>query len=142
MLLVKTKLKLSDINGIGLFADEFIPKGTIVWQYDLIIDRLYHREELQFISKPARKMLDHYGYTNDYDDIILCGDDARFFNHAFIPNCFEQPSPGGTAPTLAMRDIQKGEEMTIDYTSFDTSYKNKLKWLNDERKPKRKKSKR
>ncbi len=142
MLMVKTKLKVSPINEIGLFADEFIPKGTIVWQYDMIIDRLYHKDELKFVSKPARKMLDHYGYTNEYNDIILCGDDARFFNHSFIPNCFEQYSPGGTSPTLAMRDIQRGEEMTIDYTTFDNSYKEKLK-MNDQkkniRKPKRKK---
>ena len=33
MLLVKTKIKSSEIAGIGLFADEFIPKGTCTWRF-------------------------------------------------------------------------------------------------------------
>lgn len=33
MLLIKTKIGPSKINGIGLFADEFIPKGTSVWRF-------------------------------------------------------------------------------------------------------------
>lgn len=32
MLIVKTKLGLSNINEIGLFADEDIPRGTIIWK--------------------------------------------------------------------------------------------------------------
>ena len=30
---VKTIIKESDIHGIGLFADEFIPKGTKIWEF-------------------------------------------------------------------------------------------------------------
>lgn len=33
MLLIKTKLDLSKIHGVGLFADEFIAKGTKIWEY-------------------------------------------------------------------------------------------------------------
>lgn len=33
MLLVKTALKLSAIAGYGLFADEDIAEGTLIWQY-------------------------------------------------------------------------------------------------------------
>ena len=32
MLLVKTKIGPSEIDGIGLFADQFIPRGTLVWE--------------------------------------------------------------------------------------------------------------
>lgn len=33
MLLVKTRLGISSIHGIGLFADELIPKGTVTWRF-------------------------------------------------------------------------------------------------------------
>ncbi len=33
MLLVKTHLGKSKINGIGLFADEFISKGKVIWKF-------------------------------------------------------------------------------------------------------------
>ncbi len=32
MLLVKTQLKNSRIHGVGIFADEDIPKGTAIWR--------------------------------------------------------------------------------------------------------------
>ena len=32
MLLVKTYLNKSKINGIGLFAKEFISRGAVVWE--------------------------------------------------------------------------------------------------------------
>ena len=38
MLLVKTKLNISPIHGIGLFAVEFIPAKTIVWKFHPAID--------------------------------------------------------------------------------------------------------
>ena len=34
MLLVKTTLRPSEVHGLGLFADEFIPKGIAIWRFD------------------------------------------------------------------------------------------------------------
>ena len=33
MLYVKTKIGQSKIHGMGLFADQFIKKGTIIWKF-------------------------------------------------------------------------------------------------------------
>jgi hypothetical protein len=38
MLLVKTRLGQSLISGIGLFADQFIPKDTIIWKFTEGVD--------------------------------------------------------------------------------------------------------
>lgn len=38
MLLVKTKIGPSKISGIGLFADQFIKKGTTIWKFQHSID--------------------------------------------------------------------------------------------------------
>ena len=44
MLLVKTKIGPSKIAGIGLFADEFIAKGTPVWKFEPGFDLEIPRE--------------------------------------------------------------------------------------------------
>ncbi len=55
MLLIKTYLDTRKIlhAGIGLFAGEFIPKGTIVWKFDEGIDMLFTDEE--FSNAPETK---------------------------------------------------------------------------------------
>ena len=40
MLLVRTYLDRSAIHGIGLFAAERIPKGTVLWRLEPSIDLL------------------------------------------------------------------------------------------------------
>ncbi len=100
MLLVKTYLDRSAIHGIGLFAGERIRKGTVIWRRSPEIDLL-----LTALGK-----------------FVLCGDDARFFNHADAPNCHDIPDEGG-GPTVAARDIEAGEELTSDYASFDANHR-------------------
>ncbi len=38
MLLVRTARRPSDIHGMGLFADQFIPAGTATWRFVLCAD--------------------------------------------------------------------------------------------------------
>ncbi len=33
MLKIKTKIGPSGVHGTGLFADQFVSKGTVTWQY-------------------------------------------------------------------------------------------------------------
>lgn len=47
--------------------------------------------------------------------MVLCGDNARFMNHSFEPNCDDD----GGEFTTAARDIEAGEELTCDYRRFD-----------------------
>jgi hypothetical protein len=37
MLLVKTTIAPSPIHGIGLFADQFIPQGTRIWEFTTLL---------------------------------------------------------------------------------------------------------
>ena len=39
--MVKTKIGPSGIAGISLFADQIIPKGTVVWRYQECFDLLF-----------------------------------------------------------------------------------------------------
>ena len=117
MLTVKTTIKESKIQGIGLFADEDIREGVLVWKFNPLIDLVL--EEAQLISLPdiAKKQVLNYSYKTETGLYVLCGDDARFFNHSDNPNCYETSGPFDDTTTL--RYIRKGEEMTVNYRNFD-----------------------
>ncbi len=118
MLLIKTKLKESSIHGIGLFADEFIPKGTKIWKFMPGFDLAFTPRELQKFPETARKFIHWYGYRSLHSGrYILCADDARFYNHHEIPNTIGIDLEGTEeeGADIAVRDIQKGEEITYNY---------------------------
>lgn len=117
MLTVKTKLKQSPISGIGLFADEPIKKGQPVWVFNPMIDILLTEDEMNQLSLPSKEQFLNYAYLDiTIGKYLLCGDDARFFNHSDEPNCFDS----NTNPdiTVASKDIAIGEEITCNYKTF------------------------
>jgi len=115
MLCVKTKLKVSKISGLGLFADEPIPKNTIIWKFEPALDILVSKEAIKDFSESAKKQFYNYAFLDKaHHKFMLCGDDARFFNHADEPNCDDEQ----TDITIALRDIAKGEELTVNYKTF------------------------
>ena len=123
MLLVKTFLKPSAIHGIGLFAAENIPEGTVVWRLDPSIDVELTEEQIERLAATSRDQIVKYTYLDIVRrTYVLCGDDARFFNHEDAPNCLDYPDDrGGT--TVAARDIRAGEELTSDYGKFDANHR-------------------
>ena len=123
MLLVKTYLDRSAIHGIGLFAGERIQKGTVIWRRSPDIDILLDPAQLDRLHPEARVQIEKYTYLDRMlRKLVLCGDDARFFNHAEEPNCHDFPDEdGGT--TVSARDIEPGEELTSDYASFDANHR-------------------
>jgi SET domain-containing protein len=127
MLLVKTRIDLSEIHGIGLFADEFIPKGTVTWRFLEGFDLRLPESILAILSGPSREQFLKYTYVDFASGLYeLCADDARFFNHSDEPNTASvQPSPGDEVD-VATRDISQGEELTCDYRTFDRDWKKKL----------------
>lgn len=117
MLCVKTKLGPSPIAGIGLFADQLISAGTVVWEFTPGIDLLLSKEDIEKLSLIGQEQIHRYSYVDsDMDNkYVFCGDDARFFNHADDPNCDDTPP---SKVTTAVRDIQPGEELTCNYKIF------------------------
>lgn len=123
MLLVRTTLKVSPLHGIGLFAVEFIPRGTQVWKHNPLIDLKLTPDQLEGLSPPAREQIAAYSYRQRSSGLyVLCGDDARFFNHSTHANCIDVTGEDGSGITLAAMDIQAGEELTCDYSVIDRDY--------------------
>ncbi len=115
MLRVKTKLGQSKIEGVGLFADEFIAAGTVTWQYDPEFDPSFDKEAVERIPEHVRDQFMKYSYfDHKLNKYILCSDDQRFINHSNTPNILSTP-----AMDTAKYDIQKGEELFCDYTHYE-----------------------
>jgi uncharacterized protein len=123
MMLVKTVVKPSKIQGLGLFADQHIPQGTPIWQFTRGFDLLVDPKDLKELSQVAHDQFLKYAYQSKKSGkYVLCFDDARFFNHDANPNVscvFAANVVGEEDVCLANRQIARDEELTCDYREFD-----------------------
>ncbi len=121
MILVKTRVGQSRKHGLGLFADQLIPRGTSTWEYVPWFDISYTEDDLKKMSEPAREAILWYAYFDPkIDKYILPSDDQRFINHsASIEDITIESTPDRD---VAIRDIQPGEELLCDYNKFDNTY--------------------
>ena len=103
------EVRPSNIHGKGLFARKLIPKDTITWIIDFDAVAIYSEEEYYKLSYEEQEEIYHFGW--DYGDLtILFLDDAKFENHSDNPNLKSYFSY-----EIALRDIQKDEELTVNY---------------------------
>ena len=120
MLLVKTTVKPSKIHGLGLFALQFIPKGCEIWKFTSGFDQKFSREQILKFPKLLQIYLCKYAWRSQKSKLyILAVDDAKYFNHSEEPNCLsEYRTNEEEVVTVGIRDIQIGEEITDNYSSF------------------------
>ncbi|NBD10704.1 MULTISPECIES: SET domain-containing protein [Corallococcus] len=115
MLRVKTSVKPSRIHGLGLFAEEPIARGAVVWTFDAPVDQRFGPGDVARMSAAAKAFLSRYAYC-EHGALVLCGDHARFMNHSDAPNCGNDAT---RTATVALRDIAPGEELTDDYGAME-----------------------
>jgi uncharacterized protein len=115
MLRVPTFVAPSAIAGVGLFAATELPAGTVIWEFTEGVDWRITPGEFAEFPEPFRSRLRHYVYQEESGTYVLCGDNAKFMNHADEPNCDD---PEGEY-TITRRLVHAGEELTCDYRSFD-----------------------
>lgn len=127
MMLVKTRLQVSPVHGLGLFADEDIEEGTVLWVYHEGFDRMVDLAALDTLPEPAKAQLLHYGYVSmRTGQLVLCMDDGRYFNHADDPNTGDAEHEHPEGATVAKRRILRGEELYCNYLEEDGDGRRKL----------------
>ncbi|MCX7646336.1 MAG: SET domain-containing protein [Rhodobacteraceae bacterium] len=116
MLLVRTTVRQSEIHGLGLFAEEDIPRGTAIWAFDPVLDRIIPEADLARYPAHVADYLETYcEYFPETGVLVLSGDNDRFTNHSDRPNTAVVLPNGPEARVIAARDIAAGEEITCDY---------------------------
>lgn len=126
MLLVHTKLGVSKIEGIGCFAAERIPKGSIVWKYNTEFDIEFGPEKVESFPEPAKEFLKQQAYlSKKTGNYILCPDNAHFFNHSDQPTVLSE-FDDSEGVGIAAKDIEPGEEITENYKMFDKDFNYKM----------------
>jgi SET domain-containing protein len=119
MLLVDARLERSPIHGWGVFARERIPKGTRTWQFMSGVDQVIDPAAVESAREDLRNLLVHYTYLHPFlKRRVLCGDIAKFMNHSETPN-IESTNEQDGGFDVAVRDIEAGEELTVDYREFE-----------------------
>lgn len=114
MLLIEARVGTRQIHGLGLFARQFIPRGTCVWRFHADLDRKITQEQLEDLSPAARAQVLWYAYRDDNEGVyVLSGDDDRFTNHSSSPNTANDGDM-----TFAVRDILPDEEITWNYEEY------------------------
>jgi hypothetical protein len=120
MLTVKTSIKPSKVQGLGLFAEERILKGTTVWKFNPKWDLLFSEHEVADMPEFQKEFINTYAYLSPiYQKYVLCADDARYMNHSSIHDNVSTREFEGDETSVANRDIEIGEELLINYRTFD-----------------------
>ena len=114
----KVKVGNSDKSGKGVFAIEKINRGEIVGDYTDGFGKYINTAEA---DKLYEKGFDHMIQVDD--DLFFAAtnedefEEADLFNHSCEPNCGIK----NKLKIVAMRDIESGEEVTIDYAMMESS---------------------
>jgi hypothetical protein len=109
------EVRESPLHGLGVFAARRISRGTRILEY--LGERISHGEaDRRYQHKDAA---DNHTFLFIVDTRIVIdagvdGNEARFINHACVPNC-ESVIENRRVFIDALRTIEPGEELTYDY---------------------------
>lgn len=120
MLLIATYLAPSSIEGLGVFAGEDVPRGSLLWALNPKFDIFIHESEIAalpphmqiFVARYSYPHLDRPGY------VVVDADNGRFMNHSLTPNTDFRVFDKG----YALVDIVQGDEITCNYHEFDPGF--------------------
>jgi uncharacterized protein len=121
MMLVKTYLALSQIQGLGVFAGEPVPRGGQLWVLNPKFDIFVHPSELAALPSHMHDFVARYSYPHlEVGEVrVVDCDDGKFMNHSDRPNTDFRIFDRG----FALFDIAAGEEITCNYYEFDPGFR-------------------
>ena len=105
---------INDEIGYGVFATDFIPKGTITYVKDPLEIEI-QPELFERYSSLMKEVIEKYSYRDEEGVRILSWDFGKYVNHCC--NCNTMST--GYGFEIAIRDIQAGEEITDEYGLFN-----------------------
>lgn len=115
MIIVPTYLNKSEIHGFGVFAKDFIPEGSKVWEFNPTFDITFTEQQFEALPAATRAEIEIHLYQPEPGGLLYYESTmGKYMNHSRAPNVdFSEVGAG-----WATRDIQPGEELTCDYRHF------------------------
>lgn len=106
--------KVNDEIGLGVFAAKSIPKGSIVYVLDPM-EKIFSQSQFKSLADDFRYIVERYSYMDQFGNYILSWDHAKYVNHSCECNTIST----GYGFEIAIRDIEKHEEITDEYGLFN-----------------------
>jgi SET domain-containing protein len=115
----EVKVATNPKMGLGLFAKEFIPKNSITWKFVEGVDTKISLKQFDELNDAQKEYFTKYGWIEKGEEgfYYSSGDLSNFMNHSYTPNL-----DGKQECLIAVRDIQVGEELFVDYSEFCANF--------------------
>jgi SET domain-containing protein len=120
MMHIKYKIDKSTLHGVGIFTEQDIKKGDLIFTASPVLDVNITQEQFDSLQESEQKEIKHWGFFDepsqkwhvDFDRI-------HFINHSYDANTTQDFSIS-EAHLTAVRGIQAGEELTQNYLEFES----------------------
>ena len=130
MIHIKYKLDRSSKHGIGLFADENIRKGTLVYTSSPALDVNITQEQFDVLEEKDKQENRRWGFFDKHaHKWHVDFDVSHFINHS-EEGTVTQDTKYKDAYLITTRDIEKGEELTQNYLEFESKDDLKARGIN------------
>lgn len=121
MMHIKYTLGASDLHGIGVFADEDLHKGQLIYTASPMLDVNISQAEFESLPDKEKAEVAWWGYKVPNKDIWHVDFDvSKFINHSDEGSVTQDRNHEG-AYVVAARDIRAGEELTQNYLEFEST---------------------
>ena len=120
MMHINYKLDKSDHHGIGLFTNEDLESGQLVYTASPLLDLNITQEEFDSLSAAEQKEVQWWGFFDEpTQKWHVDFDVSKFINHS-TEATLTQDESHSDAYLVTTRKIEKGEELTQNYLEFES----------------------
>jgi SET domain-containing protein len=120
MIHIKYKLRASDFHGIGLFTDQEIKKGELIYTASTLLDLNITQEQFDSLHQNEKDEILWWGFFDEPSQKWHVDFDvSKFINHSKEATV-TQDENHDEAYLVATRDIKAGDELTQNYLEFES----------------------
>lgn len=108
------EVKRAQGKGRGVYASQLIPEGTVFERVPLLV-----MAEKEALEGDHSNVLPAYVFEYGKGKVALALGFGSLYNHSYSPNARYDDAGKQIKEFRALRDIEKGEEITINYNGSE-----------------------
>ena len=111
MIHIKYKLGKSKLHGIGLFAEENLKKGQVIYTASPLLDVDISKQQFNSLDEKEQREIKYWGFWDEPNNVWHVDfDNSKFINHSFEPT-LTQDSKHKDAYLVTTKNIKKGKNL-------------------------------